>query len=59
MNRPFVENDEPAVLAWYPSARAALLWNVRSEPTTIGVKSANEIPAQGLFYIRGCLLETL
>jgi hypothetical protein len=31
---PFVENDEPAVLAWYPSAHAALLWNVRSEPAT-------------------------
>ena len=24
---PFVENAEPAVLGWYPSARAALLWN--------------------------------
>ena len=23
---PFVDNAEPAVLGWYPSARAALLW---------------------------------
>ncbi len=35
---PFVENDEPAVLAWYPSAHAALLWNVRSEPATFLVR---------------------
>ncbi len=35
---PFVENDEPAVMAWYPSARAALLWNVRAEPTTFLVR---------------------
>jgi hypothetical protein len=35
---PFVENDEPAVLAWYPSAHAALLWNVRPELTTFLVR---------------------
>jgi hypothetical protein len=35
---PFVENDEAAVLAWYPSARRALLWNARAERTTFLVR---------------------
>jgi hypothetical protein len=35
---PFVENDEPAVLAWYPTARAALLWNVNTEPRNFLVR---------------------
>ncbi len=28
---PVVEEDQPVVCAWYPSARAALLWNLSSE----------------------------
>jgi hypothetical protein len=48
---PLVENDEPAALAWYPSARAALLWNVRPEPTTFLVRcgaQSREIRLNGL-----------
>jgi hypothetical protein len=33
---PFVENNEPAVLAWYPTARVALLWEVHLD----GLESA-------------------
>jgi len=51
LKAPFVENEEPAVLAWYPSARAALLWNVRPEPTTFLVRcgaQGREVRLEGL-----------
>ncbi len=35
---PIVENDEPAVLAWYPSARAVLLWNPNAARKTYSVR---------------------
>ncbi len=35
---PFVENDTPALLAWYPTARTALLWNVSGEQTTFQIR---------------------
>ena len=30
-NVPFVEEDKPVVCAWYPSARAVLLWNLAEQ----------------------------
>lgn len=48
---PFVENDEPAVLAWYPTARAALLWNVSTEPRSFVVRCVDhyrEVHLDGL-----------
>jgi len=34
---PYVVDDLPVVLAWYPSARAALLWNLEEERRTYTV----------------------
>ncbi len=34
---PHVVEDEPAVCAWYPTARAVLLWNLSETPKTISV----------------------
>lgn len=48
---PFVENNEPAVLAWYPTARAALLWNVSPEPKSFRVRCVDhdrEVHLDGL-----------
>jgi len=35
---PFVENPEPAILGWYPSAHAALLWNPTAARKTFSVR---------------------
>ena len=35
---PFVEEETPAVCAWYPTARAVLLWNLSEERKTLTVK---------------------
>jgi len=34
---PHVEEDEPAVCAWYPSARKVVIWNLSSQPKTLTV----------------------
>ena len=39
---PYVEGAEPAVLGWYPSARAALLWNPAAERKTFAVRSGGQ-----------------
>jgi hypothetical protein len=39
---PHVENDAAAVLAWYPSARTALLWNPRAERTPFLVRCGGQ-----------------
>jgi protein tyrosine phosphatase (PTP) superfamily phosphohydrolase (DUF442 family) len=30
-NVPFVEEEKPVVCAWYPGARAVLLWNLAEQ----------------------------
>ncbi len=48
---PFVVNNEPAVLAWYPTARAALLWNPSEDRKTFAIRFKNatrEVTLQGL-----------
>jgi len=48
---PWVETAEPAVLAWYPSARAALLWNPHDARKTFAVRcgaQVREVTVQGL-----------
>jgi hypothetical protein len=32
---PYVEEDEPVVCAWYPTAGAVLLWNLAERPQTV------------------------
>lgn len=34
---PYVRGENPAVFAWYPTARAALLWNVGKEKQTFQI----------------------
>ena len=34
---PHVEEDEPAVCAWYPSARKVVIWNLSTEARTLTV----------------------
>jgi hypothetical protein len=34
---PHVVEDEPAVCAWYPTARKTLVWNLSEQPTTLTV----------------------
>ncbi len=56
---PFVENDAPAVLAWYPSARTALLWNVREERTTFLVRCGSQSREVTLGGLESALLPDL
>jgi hypothetical protein len=35
---PYVEEDVPAVCAWYPEVRSALLWNLTEEPQTVTLR---------------------
>lgn len=39
---PHVEEDEPAVCAWYPTARRVVVWNLRDETRTLTVVHARE-----------------
>jgi len=35
---PYVEEDQPVVCAWYPTARSVLLWNIAEEKTAFTVR---------------------
>jgi hypothetical protein len=35
---PFVEEETPVVCAWYPTARAVLLWNLSEEPKPVTLR---------------------
>ena len=35
---PFIEEEKPVVCAWYPTARAALLWNLSEQPETFTLR---------------------
>ncbi len=56
---PFVEEDQAAVLAWYPSARIALLWNVREERTTVRVRCGSQRREVDLGGLESALLPDL
>ncbi|MBI5084225.1 MAG: hypothetical protein HZB13_06465 [Acidobacteria bacterium] len=44
---PFVLDEKPAVLAWFPSARAALLWNLSERPESFAIRlRSRDIPVQ-------------
>lgn len=48
---PHVEQNEPAVCAWYPTARAVLVWNLEDRPKTLTVRHGprkQEITLAGL-----------
>ena len=34
---PYVAEDEPAVCAWYPTARKVMVWNLSEQPRTLTV----------------------
>ena len=40
---PYVEGIEPAVLGWYPSARAALLWNPTTNRRRFAVRCGQQL----------------
>jgi hypothetical protein len=37
-NFPYVENESPVVCAWYPTARAVVLWNLSEQPVNFSVR---------------------
>ncbi|MFA6560405.1 MAG: hypothetical protein WCV00_00690 [Verrucomicrobiia bacterium] len=48
---PHVLEDEPAVCAWYPSARSVLVWNLEDKPKTLTVRRGSrrqELALSGL-----------
>jgi hypothetical protein len=56
---PFVQNAEPAVLGWYPSARAALLWNPTAARTTFSVRHGSRTREVTIEALDSALLEDL
>jgi hypothetical protein len=54
-----VENDAAAVLAWYPSVRTALLWNVGAEQTTFLVRCRTQTREVALGALESALLPDL
>ncbi len=56
---PVVENDQPAVLAWYPGAHSALLWNLRPERTTFLVSFGKQNREVNLGSLESALLPDL
>jgi hypothetical protein len=47
-----VEENEPVVCAWYPTAHAVMLWNLSEQPKTFTVKHGSlrremAVPALG------------
>ena len=40
---PYVVEDIPAVFAWYPTARKAILWNVNEQPHDFTIKINDRI----------------
>ncbi len=56
---PFVENSDPAILAWYPTARAALLWNVNSARLDFRVRLGQRTREVSLDPLQCALLEDL
>lgn len=50
-NVPYVEENEPAICAWYPTAKAVLLWNPLEAKTHLTLRFGGhrrEIPLAGL-----------
>ncbi len=58
-NTPFVENAEPAVLGWYPSAHAALLWNPTAARRTFAVRYGGRIREVTIEGLDSALLRDL
>ncbi|MBQ6621005.1 MAG: hypothetical protein IJH68_12755 [Thermoguttaceae bacterium] len=42
---PYIEEEVPIVLGWYPDARAALLWNVEKNPVTVHLRRGDQVAA--------------
>jgi hypothetical protein len=36
---PYVEEEQPAVCSWFPTARRALVWNLSDEPRALTLRS--------------------
>jgi hypothetical protein len=54
-----VENAEPAVLGWYPSARAALIWNPAAARKVFSVRYGTRSREISLDALDSALLEDL
>lgn len=39
---PYVEEEEPVVCAWYPTAHAVLLWNLQERPVELTLRVGDE-----------------
>jgi hypothetical protein len=59
LKTPFVENDEPAVLAWFPTARAAFLWNVSPMRKSFRVRYGDQTRELSLESLDSALVENL
>jgi hypothetical protein len=56
---PYVEQDVPVVCAWYPTARAVLLWNLAETPVDVVVRMGEQQRPASLGPLGSALLEEL
>jgi hypothetical protein len=56
---PYVGGTEPAVLGWYPSARAALLWNPSTQRKTFALRSGTRTREVTLGALESALVPDL
>jgi hypothetical protein len=56
---PYVENEVPAVCAWYPTAQAALLWNLAEQPTEVTIRHRDSRRTVALDGLDVALVENL
>ncbi len=53
---PYVEEDAPVVCAWYPTARAVLLWNLAEKEQPVTLRYGDKRQTQTLAALDTCLL---
>ncbi|MBN2308697.1 MAG: hypothetical protein JXR94_06975 [Candidatus Hydrogenedentes bacterium] len=56
---PYVEEDVPAVCAWYPTARKALVWNLTAQPQDVNVRMGDTRRPIHLAALDSALIEEL
>ena len=58
-NVPYMEQDLPVVCAWYPTARAVLLWNLQEKPASLTVRKGQSKRAVVVGALGVTLLEDI
>lgn len=53
---PYIEEETPAVLGWYPGSKALLIWNIEATPKTIHVRKGKQTAGLSLAPLDSAML---